>query len=172
MGFRFAVLALLGVVTLASAQTTYRWVDKDGRVQYSDRPPPADAKNPQEKRFGSPNFVESGPSYALRRAQQDYPVTLYTAAGCDAECKRAREFLSRRGVPFAETVLKSADESAQYRQAFGGEQVFVPALIVGSQKQKGFEDGAWTRLLDAAGYPKTAQPGATPSAAQPAPKAQ
>ena len=30
----------------ADAQTNvYRWVDKDGKVQYSDTPPPKDAKS-------------------------------------------------------------------------------------------------------------------------------
>ena len=33
----------------ANAQAVYRWVDADGRVQYSDQPPPVGTKGVQEK---------------------------------------------------------------------------------------------------------------------------
>jgi hypothetical protein len=33
-------------------------------------------------------------------------------------------------------------------------------MTVGNQKQQGFEEGAWNSLLDSAGYPSTAIPGA------------
>ena len=37
--------AALGLATAASAeQILYKWVDKDGKVQYSDMPPNIDAK--------------------------------------------------------------------------------------------------------------------------------
>ena len=171
MRLEFAFVIAAAVVTAAAAQTLYRWVDKDGRVHYSDQPPP-EAKSLQEKRLGSPNFIDtSTPSYATRKAQQEFPVTLYTAADCQAECKTAREFLGRRGVPFVELAVKSEQEAAQFKQAFGGSDLFVPSLTVGVQKQKGFEEGAWTRLLDDAGYPKSAAPGASAKKAATTPQA-
>jgi glutaredoxin len=171
MGCRFAFVIALAVATAAAGQTLYRWVDKDGRVHYSDQPS-SEAKSLQEKRLGSPNFIDtSTPSYATRKAQQEFPVTLYTAADCQAECKSAREFLGRRGVPFVEVPVKSEQEAAQFKLVFGGGDVFVPSLTVGVQKQKGFEEGAWTRLLDDAGYPKSAVPSAAAKKpAAPAPK--
>lgn len=164
MTSRRAVAALLaaallpGAAVAAEGQTYYRWTDKDGRVNYSDRLPPPDARNVQEREPGSGNYVESSVSYALRKAREEHPVTLYTGPDCQAECRNARELLKARGVPFDEVAVKSEDEAARYRQAFGGEEVFVPAITVGSQKQKGYEQGAWQRLLDDARYPKPGTP--------------
>ena len=42
---------LIFCCALATAQQ-YRWIDDKGRVQYSDTPPPASAKDVQRKRFG------------------------------------------------------------------------------------------------------------------------
>ena len=47
------VAAALLLPALASAQANvYRWVDKDGKVQYSDTPPPQSQKELQQKRMG------------------------------------------------------------------------------------------------------------------------
>jgi len=161
MAIRHAGIALLALATAAAAQTVYRWVDKEGGVHYADQSPPQDARQVQEKRFGSPNFIDtSGATYAMIRAQQNFPLTLYTAPDCGTECKSARDFLGRRGVPFREIAIRTTQESAKYHQAFGGAEIFVPAITAGNQKQKGFEESAWTRLLDETGYPQAAFPGA------------
>ena len=46
----FACLGLVGglVSALAGAGEMYRWVDKDGKVHFSDKPPPADARQTQQ----------------------------------------------------------------------------------------------------------------------------
>lgn len=164
-------LGLAAASVLVFAQTTYRWVDKEGRTHYSDQPPPSDAKKVEERRIGSGNFVEtSGPSYSLRKAQQDFPVSLFTSVDCEPECKPARDFLAGRGIPFSEVVLKTQDDAIAFKRQFNAE-VFVPSITVGSQKFKGFEQGAWTRLLDEAGYPKTAIPGQRTLATLPAARA-
>ncbi|HXN15369.1 MAG TPA: DUF4124 domain-containing protein, partial [Usitatibacter sp.] len=49
-----ALFAAAFLVTFqAQAQTNvYRWVDKDGNVQFSDAPPPEDARGVTQKRLG------------------------------------------------------------------------------------------------------------------------
>ena len=95
-----AVLALLGSSALALAQTqqVYRYVDKDGHVVYSDKPPPADAREAQAKRIGRNTIETSTLSYASVLAQERFPVTLYTF-GCGLVCDSAQALLNRRGVP-------------------------------------------------------------------------
>lgn len=162
------VLALVLTAGAAWAQTMYRWADKDGSVHYSDQPPPADVKNVQERQLRTPNSIEtSGMSYSTRKAQQDFPVTLYSGADCEYECKLARDFLSRRGIPFAEVRLESPEQAAAFKQLFGGKEVYVPAVTVGSQKQVGFNEATWAGLLDNVGYPRTAVPRSA-AAAKPA----
>jgi hypothetical protein len=153
-----ALAAAAGFAQSQSGETVFRWVDKDGRVHYSDQNPPKDAREVKEKRVTGTNVIDtSGPGYALRKAQQDHPVSLYTAVTCEAECKQARDFLGARGVPYSEISLKSAEEAGGYKRLFGDE-VFVPSITVGSQKHKGFEGGAWAKLLEDAGYPRAAAP--------------
>jgi hypothetical protein len=87
------VLALvLGVVSgIASAQVqqVYRYVDVDGKVVYSDKPPPPNAKDAQAKRVTGNSIETSALSYATQQAQERYPVTLYSFS-CGVVCDSAQ----------------------------------------------------------------------------------
>ena len=92
-------LLLLVASAFALAQTqVYRYVDKDGHVVYSDKPPPADARDAQAKRIGRNTIETSTLSYASQLAEQRFPVTLYTF-GCGLVCDNAAAVLNKRGVP-------------------------------------------------------------------------
>ena len=73
-------------------------VDADGRVVYSDKPPPADARNAQAKRIGRNSIETSELSFATQQAQERFPVTLYTFS-CGVVCDTAQGLLNKRGVP-------------------------------------------------------------------------
>ena len=153
---RSALLAALCLATLAAqAQATYRWVGKDGKVHYSDQPPtPAEMKEVQKKKLGA-NVVEtSTPSYEAQVATKKSPLTLYTSANCIQNCKIARDFLKRRGAAFTEKEIKTQEDADEFRKATGIEELSVPVLQAGSKSEKGYEENAWSALLDAAGYPR------------------
>jgi len=162
---RLALLsAALLTASLANAQITYRWVDKDsGQTIFSDHPPPPGAKNVVTI-TASERIDEEQLPYATRQAAEKFPVTLYTAATCVEECKQARDMLNRRGIPFSEKMLKTNEESAELSKILGSEAA-VPSLIVGQQSFRGLDSGAWNNLLDLAGYPKSPPYGARPSGA-------
>ena len=146
-------LGLSLMLTAAQGQTTYRWVDQDGRVIYSDQPPPPSARQAEAKQLGAPNAIATGgPDYRTRMAAQVAPVTLYSSADCAAECKLARSLLRQYAIPHSEKSIKTAEDAAAYKKATGSENLLVPTLVVGGQVQKGYEDGAWRRLLEDAGY--------------------
>jgi glutaredoxin len=153
---RSTLLAALCVATLAAqAQATYRWVGKDGKVHYSDQPPaPAEMKEVQKKKLGA-NVVEtSSPSYEAQVATKKSPLTLYTSANCIQNCKIARDFLKRRGAAFAEKEIKTQEDADDFRKATGIQELSVPVLQAGNKSEKGYEENAWSALLDAAGYPR------------------
>jgi glutaredoxin len=158
----------------ALAQTNvYKWTDKDGKVYFSDTPPPADAKSSSQKRLGGGYVETENLPYATQIAAQRNPVVLYTGAECGEPCKQARELLSRRGIPFMERDVQSSPEDAEaLKRLTGG--LDVPTVSIGESKVKGFEDGQWQAALDTAGYPRTRLPGqaaaqrAAPRAAEPA----
>ncbi|MCX7176759.1 MAG: glutaredoxin family protein [Proteobacteria bacterium] len=153
---RSALLAALCLATLAvQAQTTYRWIGQDGKVHYSDQPPPpSDTKEVQKKKLGANVVDTSGPSYESQVARKKSPLTLYTSANCIQNCKIARDFLKRRGVAYTEKEIKTQEDADDFRKATGIEELSVPVLQAGSKAEKGYEENAWHALLDAAGHPR------------------
>lgn len=161
------VLVATAVALLAlpvCAQQMYRWVDKDGKVTYSDKPPqPGTAKVEQRRITGS--VVETGgPDFSTQQAARNFPVTMYSAPNCQALCTEARGALSRRGIPFTEIAVTDEATRDQLKKVAGDTQ--VPVLVVGREVTKGFEISVWNAALDSAGYPKTVSPNrmTTPSA--------
>jgi glutaredoxin len=179
--FRYSALiaAALMVPVLAAAQTNvYRWVDKDGKVHFSDTPPPEPARSLTQKRIGGSGAGdETQLPYATQVAMRKSPVTLFTGTDCRDACGQARDLLYKRGIPFTERDAQASPEAAEELKKLVG-ALLVPTLAVGSNNLKGFEEGMWHSALDGAGYPRTAlpsqlrsrpQPPPAESAAQPAP---
>lgn len=166
---RFAAFALLALSSLAVHAQLYRWTDSTGRTHVTDTPPPSDAKGVQKRAASAPAAESSSEPYALRQALKDFPVTLYTLPKCEG-CTQARKLLNMRGIPFAEKTVESEEQLKKATGATG-----VPALVVGSDIVTGFEEGAYNRSLDVAGYPRAGilkprnqQPPAPPKAEAPA----
>lgn len=147
-----AVLALALLSAGAIHAQTYRWVDKDGKVHYGDRPPASAAGQVQERQLGTPAADKTLP-YAMQQAVTNFPVTLYVSPDCGEGCNAGRDYLKQRGMPFSERNVASNDDIAALKRLTGGEAV-VPVLAVGPKNAKGWLQGDWQRLLDAAGYPK------------------
>src|SRR5437773_5118002 len=156
-------LALLILIAsgLAVAQTqqVYRYVDAEGRVVYSDKPPPANAKDAQAKRIGANSIETSDLSYATQQAQERVPVTLYTF-GCGVVCDTAQALLNKRGVPHTVIDVSQGEGAEKLKRATGG--LDAPTLQVGEQQALGFNESKWQNLLSDAGYPKTPAPRNTP----------
>ena len=152
---RLILLALsLSLSTMALAQNTYRWVDKNtGQTVYSDHPPPIGTKDVVII-SGASAGSEQQTTYATRVAAEKFPVVLYSAENCGEACGLARELLNQRSIPFTEKILSSQAEMDEFSRLFGGKMT-VPSITVGQQKLVGFEKGAWNNLLDLAGYPKS-----------------
>lgn len=149
-----ALLLLCLVAVSAQGGEMFRWVDADGKVHYTDQPPPSDAKNVEEKNLGGSVIGTSEASYATRQAAKDFPVTLYITDNCGKACDSARELLSQRGVPYtAKNPQTSAADNEALIKLVG--DAFVPSLVIGSSATKGFNKGIWDKELDSAGYPKT-----------------
>ncbi len=146
-----------GTVSDACAQQVYKIVGPDGRITFSDQPPENPTVQAQPAKVvsmrGGGSSLASLP-FELRQAAQRYPVTLYTAPGCEI-CARGRSFLSARGIPFAEKTVSTREDSDALMRLANTQN--VPLLTIGGQQLKGFSDTEWAQFLDAAGYPKTSQ---------------
>jgi glutaredoxin len=150
---KVSILLAVLVCALSSAQAeVYRWTDKDGKVHYSDNPPP-DAKVEQRKLSDS-NVGDAGESYETKRAAQVAPVTLYVAPDCKDVCDKARKLLSTRKVPFSESKIETQEQLDALASLVGKKSPMAPTLVVGRKPIEGFEAGAWNAALDVVGYPK------------------
>jgi glutaredoxin len=162
LALAIAMIAL--VPALAQAQSVYRWVDKSGKVHYSDQPPPEEVKNVQQKRVGGGGSAEvSQLPYATQVAMQKSPVVLYGAPTCGAPCDQGRALLSKRGIPYTERDVSANEADAEALKKLVG-AMDVPVLTLGANKLKGYDEGSWNSALDSAGYPRTALPGQRPPA--------
>ena len=176
--FTIAVAAML-VAANAAAQM-YRWVDKDGKVFYTDTPPPSAAKSVQKRGAASSGPTESGPAapYAVQQAAKNFPVVVYTAPNCGQPCTDGKALLAARGVPYREVAVGDSFDAEDLKKATGGDT--VPVMMVGRSTTRGFESDMWHNALDAGGYPRGAPPltaqaqkaAAAPAAKAEAPKAQ
>lgn len=148
--FRLALSALLLATVPALAQ--YRWTDPDGRISYGDAPP-ADAKN-LSRVDGRARSETSDPTggipFELRRAMTSLPITLYTAPDC-GPCESARAWLRRRGAPYQEIVVDTEVDAEEFKRRVG--TTSVPVMTLGRTPHLGFNEGAWSGALSAAGYP-------------------
>jgi len=163
---RFFLIALLLLTGLAQAQQ-YRWVDKNGRVQFTDTPPPAGAKDVRKTETEAEKPAAAPLPFELARLQRDFPVTLYTAPACKEGCERARALLNQRGIPFKEVSVADNETQDELKRVSGGTD--VPVMVVGRSVERGFEQSAFDALLDSAGYPKA---GVYPARSQKASDAQ
>ena len=173
ISFRFAlgwglVAAIVATGAAAQNQEVYRYVDKEGRVVYSDRGPPSDAKDIQAKRMRGNVIEDNVTPIAARQAQERFPVTLYSFA-CGEVCTQAEGLLNRRGVPFTTVNVESAEGAAQLSKMTG--ELRAPVLQVGDRNfVKGFSETQWNSALDEAGYPKAQPPRRTAAGRAPAPE--
>ena len=165
---RTVLAAALCLTSLVASAQIYRWTDDQGRVHVTDTPPPAAAKSVRQVGSATAEAPATGQeSFELQQAKAKYPITLYSTPGCDA-CSEARKLLNARGVPFREISVNDNAQLEELKSVSGSTS--VPAMVVGSSVQRGFEPGLYERTLDVAGYPKT---GVLPprNQAEPAPPA-
>ncbi len=149
-----AVFAIAALFVTASHAQVYRIVGPDGKVTFSDQPPPAAASKSGAANVSASNSAgaSSGLPYELRQVSNKYPVTLYTGENC-GPCGAGRSMLTSRGIPFAEKTV-TTNEDTQALQRLSGD-TSLPFLTIGTQQIKGYSDSEWTQFLDAAGYPSS-----------------
>jgi hypothetical protein len=151
------ILLLAGLMVMSPvihASELYRWIDKAGKVNYGDLPPPG-ATGVERLRFSGNPAQDQDLPFETRRAMENFPVTLYVADGCGDSCDQAHALLGNRGIPYSEKLLRSKQDIDAFKQLSGIYNV-VPVLGVGKEFLKGYSEILWNSELDIAGYPKTA----------------
>lgn len=147
--FRSIGIALALIAAAAQAQQLYKWVSPDGKINYSDMPPPPSAVA-ETKRMSSSVVETSGLPFELAEVVKRSPVIFYSATGC-LPCDDGRKLLTERGIPFAEKTVSSNADIA----VIGSSEAQLPQLRIGSSRLRGFDSPSWNAGLSGAGYPAT-----------------
>lgn len=148
----FILISTLFLMSPVHAQM-YKWVGANGKIVYSDTPPPANAKKLNSK------SIETGSSLSsanlppeLQAAVSKNPVTLYSAPSC-AACNDGRTMLKQNGIPFIEKTVKTNEDIDRLKQVSGDTQ--LPVIFVNKSKFFGFDATEWRAALTAGGYPES-----------------
>ncbi len=144
-------VAAVSLFTALPAHALYKVVGPDGKVTYTDRPAASTESKVQQVGAGGSVANDVALPLELRQAAQRYPVTLYVAPDC-SPCDAGRQYLRQRGIPFAEKLVTTADDSNALQRLTGNNS--LPSLTVGAQVVRGWQREDWASYLDAANYPK------------------
>ena len=149
---RIGAVALVGALLLVSAtgvnaqETTYRWVDANGEVHYTDHPPPADAREsrvlkgsgkgagtPADTDTDSDSYTEQEADFQRRRATKAEEDAKAAQAGA-AEAERAQNCNLARGN--LQTVSAGGRITRKNAQ---GETVFLTDEQIAQEQEKARE---------------------------------
>ena len=144
-------LTLAVCLPFPAAAELFKWIDQDGKVHYSDAPPP----NRKSKRIDLKiNSISGPPVISKNRSASQVAATtaervrLLTAAWC-GYCKKARAYLQARGTPFEDLDVETSAQGKSAYDALGGRG--VPIILVGQQRMDGYDASALEAMLKNAG---------------------
>ncbi len=149
----FLSISLLFLASIVQAGALYRSIDENGNVLYSDKPD-LNAADTEKLNSGFEPAQDDALSFEARRANSKFPVTLYVADSCGSGCTQARDYLTKRGIPFTEKKLVTMEDIEAFKKDSGGNQ--IPVMHIGTNWLTGFMESSWRLALDDAGYPKNA----------------
>ncbi len=151
------IFSIMGL-SVAQAETLYKWIDGQGRISYHDQPPPSDSNIRVEEKVvnGSRKPKQDD---ALDKVVEKYPVVLYSVPDCGS-CDLARLYLEKRKVPFSEQNLNTNPELQQTLKKKIG-SLSAPTIMIGDKVMKGYVESVLEGQLDDVGYPKVEIPETT-----------
>ena len=146
-----AIIALcaLSICIPVSAQQIHRWVDAEGRVQYSDKPPPGVKARPLEARvnsYGGTPVVSGKPAPPAATRPE---VKMFATDWCPY-CRKAQAFFAQNGIRYTHVDIEKSPAARAEYQRLGGRG--VPLILVGTQRMSGFSEERLAQMLKAAGY--------------------
>lgn len=112
-------LLLLALLTSVAYGQAYKWRDANGRIQYSDTPPPPGAKDVQQ--LSKPGASAATPSAGTKStAEQDAEFRKRLTAKQEAEAKQAKSAADEQ------TRLKNCQSARSWLASLeSGERVFL-----------------------------------------------
>lgn len=132
----FGVIILLVVISNFVNAEIYKWIDDNGKVHFSDKPPISEnAETVDEQLLASRTSSYTGVSIDLVRTAVTGKVIIYTTTRC-GYCLKAKKYFVENKIPYNE---KNIEISKKYNREFkklGGKG--VPVILWKKNKMRGF----------------------------------
>jgi glutaredoxin len=156
-----ALMLLVGALlaTAAQAATVYKSVGADGKITYSDEPP-VNARESKAMKIADGPVTPLPASVLKYRAElakgargridnvagvaNASGTTLFSANWC-GYCKKAKAYLSAKGVAYRDVDIDSPDGAKAFFAAGGGGG--VPLLLVDGQRVSGFSQASYDGMF-------------------------
>jgi len=129
----------------------YKWVDANGRVQFSDRVP--EEGSAEQVELGPINTYENVTIESNQETEDSVSkvpksgkskkVVMYSASWCGV-CTRARRFLTAKGIPFQELDVEKSQSAKREWKRMNAKG--VPVILVGDQRMTGFSEARFMAL--------------------------
>lgn len=134
------VVCLICVAPFTVSAEVYKWKDAFGRTHVSDRPP----VDYQAERLKIRRFTPPAAAMQEEGAVTAPSVVMLSAAWCGV-CKRARHWLTQKGVAFTEYDVEHDPKGIEEFKRRGGKG--VPIILVGDQRMDGFSAARLEAML-------------------------
>jgi hypothetical protein len=138
-----AVLGTLWLVALPAVAQTYKWTDADGKVHYSDQPPPANAKDQGTVKPRKP--AASAPNAAPGTAEKAAPAKAKTYVEQEAEFKKRQVEAAEREA----AEKKKTDEAAEKKRNCEAARTQLRGLQAGGRMTQTDANGERVYMSDA-----------------------
>ncbi|GLX78435.1 NrdH-like redox domain-containing protein [Thalassotalea insulae] len=140
---------LLFIAIPGTTAEIYKWLDKDGKVHYSDKQPADfDAKTIDKQALTSKYSsytqvaIKIAPYQALKYSQTNNLV-MYTTSRC-GYCAKARKYFAENNIRYKEKNIETSEKYQREFTNFGG--TGVPVLFWGKYKMTGFSVARFKKM--------------------------
>lgn len=140
-GLFYLLLILFFFTSGVSMAEIYKWTDVNGKVHFSDKPPPNEnAETIDEQRLSS-----RASSYTLAEIkilsidssanQNNQKLIMYTTSSC-GYCAKARSYFAKQRIPYKEKNIETSEKYHSEFKKIGGKG--VPVILWEKNKMNGF----------------------------------
>lgn len=144
---RYRLISFCLALTLSFgcfAVELYRWKDENGRIHFSDKPPPKEKIekfNIKVKSYSGPATVST---HNVEAAVED-KVIIYLTEWCPY-CKQAKDYMDSKAISYREYDIEKSKRAERAFKKLGGKG--VPLILVGNMKMQGFNPGKLNNMIN------------------------
>ena len=139
--YSLLITLFLLVITQPSIAEIYKYTDKDGNVQFTDKKPPQNARAETVKL--KINTVKN-PSISNNPLGTNNKIVMYSATWCGV-CKKAKKYFNEKGIPFTEYDIEKSVKGRRDFKRLSGKG--VPLILIGNKRMSGFSRSFFDKMF-------------------------